>query len=841
MNKREQSLYKISSAWEKVLKEDLYPDITDFSRIANIAKGTLRQYPEWHQKVKNRYEEKGINKRKEKTLRKFQATWDQVLEKGLYPTVPEFAKMAEVSDTSIYKSYPDWALKIKNRLDEVSTLNKIKTTWKRVLEEDLYPSVRQFSILAGVHSSDIHRRYPDWAKKVLERNKGGDLRDTSTKLQDAWDKVIEEDLYPNITEFSKIANVHVSSIHKLHRKYVSKIQERYEKNTARTPQRIENAWNEIIEKGIYPTVEEFAEMSGINKAHMYARYNDWTIKVNQRLKVKPDKKFIRKNSAQSTLFIFENGDWELVFVNSEKEQKHKISWKHIPNEWLDFWQAVAKSIFDKNKILKVGAIVRSVKRLHAWLSYPSFDIETGEITDASRNIRSFDELTEGDFGQFEEALKVIPLAELPIAKTESHRSKILADLADGFQEAVKELERPEVSMETVLRIRDVKNGAYKNLGRKQYERNARKVLSIKDLEDVLEALAREYVACEEVGDAFQRTLYKKPTDIANMLVVVYIRLGLKHGLRPVEFFALKIDDIKEDKEHGHHMIHCKGIGNKPERYVAIDQSTLDAINFYINWSRPAREELNTKLFAVCYIEVRSGIYEARASTPIYLKHALKYFKKRHRLRDNLQINGKNLRRTFGSIVAMTTENREVVRQALGHTYVSTTERHYTALNRITLSHEVAKALRVYALELAFAYRNIVFDLKKERPDVQKALKANPERELAEGVCNVPKKTENLADSCVRAPSCLECDFLVVEARKLPFFYTKKDYYMKKYEEAKSERVKQSRLRRVQQLEAYIFRIEDSIAKKKEIDSQQNNKERKNQSPRRRTAYKKKAR
>jgi len=832
---------KIRSAWGKILEEDLYPDLTEFSEIAGISRQTLRNYPEWHQKLKNRFKEKGIDKRKERTLRKIEAAWNQVLEEDLYPTIPEFAKMVGCLQDSIRVTYPEWATKIRERHEEVSSGSKIKNTWKKVLEEDLYPTVRQFGIMAGVKDSYIHKRYPEWMKKITERYKRGDLRDTPTKLKDAWNKVIQEDLYPTVPEFAKIAGINGGSIYKRYREWVVKIQERYEKNVISTPQKIEMTWNDIVEKGLYPNVAEFAEMVGINKATLYDIYHDWTLKISERYQNKQDKTFMRKNTASSKLFVLKNGDWQLLYIRAEKEKKVSISWKHIPDEWLVFWQDVAKSLFDKDKIMEMASIIRTAKRFHAWLALPVIDLETGEILGSKRSIKNFDELTESDFGQFEEVLKIVPLAELPIVGTESQRSSILSDLAEGLQEAIRELERPEVTIETVERIREVKNGAYKNMYRKAYERNAKKALSIIDLEDILEALAREYIACEEIGNALQRTLYTKPTDMPDMLAVIYIRLGLKHGLRPEEIFTMKIDDIKEDKENGHHTIHCKGVGNKPERYVPIDQGTLDAIKFYLQWSEPARKELGTKLFAVCYIQVRSGVFEAKAATSSNLRHALRYFKKRHGLKSDLQINGKNLRRTFGSIVAMTTDNREVVRQALGHTHVSTTERHYTAINRINLSHEVAKALRVYALEIAFSYRNIVYDLNEERPDVQKALEDSPERDLNAGVCNVPKKTESLADSCVRAPSCLECDFLIVEARKLPFYYTEKEKYMKKYEEAKSDRVKQSRLRRVQQLEAYIFRIEEAINKKKELDLQQDSKGSKDKLPRRRTAYKKKAR
>ncbi|WP_075983150.1 site-specific integrase [Bacillus massilinigeriensis] len=833
------SIGKIQETWEKIIEEDIFPTLTEFAEISGVSRTQISRYPEWKQKIINRYE----NERKiDRILEKIEQTWNRILKEELYPDLSEFCDMSGVSEEEITRKYGTWETKIKKHYKEMSILRKIEATWEKVIEEKLNPSVMQFGIMAGISGDSIRYYYPEWADKITFRYKDGDLRDVLTRIKDTWEEIVSGGLYPSLSEFSTMANVDVTTIQRSYREWADKILQRNESVFVSANERLESAWNEIIEKDLYPTMTEFAEMSGLSKSHMYVYYKEWVFKVNERLELlKPDKTFMRRNTSDSILYILTNGDWQITYTRHEKDYSVNLSWEYIPDEWLEFWQTVAKTIFDKDKILETGAIIRNAKRFHEWLSFPVFDLETGEILGENRSIDSFDELTESDFGQFEEALKVISFADLPIVETETARREILTDLADGFLVAARELERPEVTMKTVERIREFKNGAYKNMMRKAFERNAKKVLSIKDLEEVLEALAREYVDCEQVGDALKRTLYKKPSGVADMLAVIYIRLGIRHGIRPEEILALKVDDIIEDKENGHHTIHCIDVGNKPERYVAIDKSTLDAIKYYLQWSEPARKELDTKLFAVCYIRVNSGKYIARAATANDLQNATYYFKKRHGLRDELKLNGKNLRRTFGSILAMSTDNREVVRQALGHTRVETTERHYTALNRINLSYQVSKALRVYALELAFAYRNIVYDIADELPEVQKALEVNPERDLKEGVCNVPKKTETLADSCVRAPSCLECNFLIVEARKLPFYYAEKEKYMKKYEEAKSERVKQSRLRRVQQLEAYIFRIEDAIDKKKERELKEDGNGSDEKRPRRRTAYKKKAR
>lgn len=829
---------KLHDAWEQVIANEEYPTLSEFAKSVGIATGTLRKsYPEFHKRVADRYISGGVDTRIEKTLKRIQDAWGKLEVDNEYPNVFEFAHLVGLSETGFRKTYPDWVEKVKERyrIKNPEGITKIMETWNVIVGKDLYPSVRQFGMMAGISDSVIHKNHPDWAKKITERYKKGDLRDTSTKIQETWDNIVENGLYPSVSEFSRMAGVNISNIYRSYREWAEKILERRSVVEVSALQKIEETWDKVNRENEYPNVKEFAELAGVSTAHIYDYYNDWAIKINKRHQNKPFKTFMRKNQKGSILYVLKTGGWQIVYFRNEKEKKVNVYWDGIPSEWVEFWQDIARSFFDKDDIFNVSAGVKAAKKLHAWLNLPTIDFKTGEIIEEKKVLTNFDELSEIDYGIFEEALRTIPLGGGKQAlENDGGRSMILADLATAFKEAYLELERPEVSMLSVVRIRDVKNGIFRNISKLQYQNNAQKVLQVKELEKVFEALINEFDECQKVDNELDR-IKKFPDSRANMLAVVCIWLGLRHGIRSEEFLNLRLHDIKRDEEFGHHKLHCKGTGNKPERYIQIDNNTLNILDFYIHWSDSARREIGKDFFAVCYIRIRAGVYEAKAADSTTIKHALISFKNRQGLSEELKLDGKNLRRTFGSNIAKMTDNREITRQVLGHSYVSTTEMFYTAINRADLSHEISNALRVYALQIAMSYKNVVYELEVERPETYRALEENPERDLKLGVCDVPKKTESLKDSCVRAPSCVECDFLIVEARKLPNYIIEKEKCLDLAEKARSERVKQQRLRRVQVLDAYIFRIENAISERQKIEQKQG----RSNNPRRRTTYKRK--
>lgn len=503
------------------------------------------------------------------------------------------------------------------------------------------------------------------------------------------------------------------------------------------------------------------------------------------------------NEYGSTIEFLENKKWLLTIKRTEVNTGTiKVNWSRIPQKHLKMWMDVAKSVFDKNKVDAVNSLIVSVSNFYEWLTYQSIEIE------------DMYKITEIDLGMLDEYL------ERERRMKKNSRRVAFTYLIKGFEEL--SLLKNDIDFRIINRLRDVRQARFKNINSQTYDENSEKVLSLRQLEKINEALVEEFQMCKTFNS--DKLKYTEP----DMFLIVAIWLGMKHGIRSTELLNLTTLDIKEDDINGHHQIFCKGSAAKPDRIVEINQQTLDIINFFIEWSKEARIELKTNALCVGMARRNDGKTEPQVIKNFELGSRAKKFIKRYDLYDSddkpFDISMKNLRRTYGAIIAAQTENKEVLRQVMGHMDVQTTERHYTAQNKINLSFNVSKALKLFTLELAMTYRRPVVELQNEMPEVAKLLEQEPERDYKYGICEVPKVEDTLAASCKRAANCLECPHLIPESRKLNNYKIERDIWMKKAENANDDRVKQQRLKRVQMLDAYIYLIESALSKKKSEDS-----------------------
>lgn len=514
------------------------------------------------------------------------------------------------------------------------------------------------------------------------------------------------------------------------------------------------------------------------------------------------------NTRGRTLEFHDNNTWVSYYSpNGSRTRTYTFVFDKIPVAWRDKVMQILRSAFDKTTPSNTYNVYNSFRLFFSWMEQfgnPSFD--------------SFDEIDDIFWGAFDDWL------ELTGKNIISSRRSVFYCLKTGIKEAIDlELQiATEVSLqyleETMLmRFRKVKQQTMLQLNEK--------VLTTSECEKIYAVLAQQYHEAQKVIDSpigelppgFRRKVRigqyaKLPGKLlertVDMLCVTAIWLGLTHGMRPEELATCTLDDIIEDPFGLNHKIYCHS-PNKPSRYIPIPQLTLDIINLHIRFTERCRSQLGTNILCVDW-DLAGIPYK------VSLAYHLKRFVHKFDLKDDngkpLPLNMKNLRRTFGSQIASYTNNPELARRIMGHAYISTTKEHYTLQRLSELSHNVSKGLRLFALQITLSYQSPIFDLNTERPDVADSLIKSPDREHDFGICTVPQTTDVLADSCVRARHCFECKFLVVETKKRENIVLEKKLYLQLAEKETDERIKQQKLRRAQQAEAWIILIDQKIEK-----------------------------
>lgn len=514
------------------------------------------------------------------------------------------------------------------------------------------------------------------------------------------------------------------------------------------------------------------------------------------------------NNRGRTLELHDDNTWVSYYSHNESRTKtFTFIFKIFPVAWKAKVMQILRSTFDKTSPSNTYNIYNSFRLFFSWmeqLGNPSFN--------------SFDEVDDIFWGAFDDWL------ELTAKCVISSRRSVFYSLKTGIRESI-DLDLKIATEESLRNIEEIMLMRFRKVKQQMMLELTEKVLTTSECERIYAVLAQQYheaqriigASIDELPPGFRRKerigrYAKMPSKrlerTVDMLSVTAIWLGLAHGMRPEEFATCTVDDIIVDSLGANHKIFCHA-PNKPSRYIPIPQITLDIINLFIQFTERCRKQLGTDLLSVDWDY-------AGMPQKVLLSHHLKRFVKNFDIKDDngkhLPINMKNLRRTFGSQIASYTNNPELARRIMGHAHISTTKEHYTLQRLSELSHNISKGLRLFALQITMSYQSPIIDLNTERPDIAECLKNSPDRDHDYGICTVPQTTDVLENSCARARHCFECEFLVVETKKRENFVLEKELYLQFAENESDERIKQQKLRRAQQADAWIILIDQKIEK-----------------------------
>ncbi|QRG65567.1 hypothetical protein [Brevibacillus choshinensis] len=540
------------------------------------------------------------------------------------------------------------------------------------------------------------------------------------------------------------------------------------------------------------------------------------------------------NSRGRTVEFHDNNTWVSYYgPNGSRPRTFTFVFDIIPVSWRAKVMQILRSTFDKTTPSNTYNVYNSFRLFFSWLDQignPSFD--------------SFDQVDDIFWGAFDDWLEVTRKCII------STRRAIFYSLKTGIKESI-DLELQIATGVSIYHLEDIMLTRFRKVKQQMMLQLNEKVLTTSECEIIYAVIAQQYHEAQkvivapigELPPGFKRKertgrYAKVPGKLlerqVDMLAVTAIWLGLTHGMRPEEFATCTLDDIIVDPLGANHKMYCHA-ANKPSRYIPIPQLTLDIINLFIRFTERCRRQLETDLLCVDWDN-------AGLPKKVSLAHHLKRFVHNFDIKDDngkpLPVNMKNLRRTFGSQIASYTNNPELARRIMGHAYISTTKEHYTLQRLSELSHNVSKGLRLFALQITMSYKSPIIDIDAERPDIAESLKNSPDRDHEFGICTVPQTTDELANSCARARHCFECEFLVVETKKRENFVLEKKLYLQLAENEADERIKQQKLRRAQQAEAWIVLIDQKIEKHFDSKEKIQIMDKENRSRRKRTYYRK---
>jgi integrase len=498
--------------------------------------------------------------------------------------------------------------------------------------------------------------------------------------------------------------------------------------------------------------------------------------------------------------------WKVIYnVRESTAQSHTIDWNKLPPVSQIFVKTISKAFFDQNRISIIVNVSGAFIKLHQWINNPMFF--------------NYDTLTESDYSTFDEWLKGQNL-------NLSTRRSIFTFIKAGFNEALS-INRPEVSGKAVTTISDVMPRRFRNVNIKSHLKKSEQILTSNEADRIYEMIDKELRLAQTILDQPMGKyigFIKNPDPIGyrykrsvDLVVVVAIWLALDCGLRAHEICNLELSDVIEDKsEHGFHKLRCKGSQSKPERYIPLDERGLYVINILIEWTKSIRVKFPSEALFIDWTLFRNKIDQCtalRMTNSMLNKRIDKIFCKYDLRRDDgtlIKISLSIFRKTLGAHLAASTQNKEKVRRAMGHESFNTTEGYYLTIARSELTYQVSEALRAESRRLAILYKTPVVDLNLEMPDAAENLRTNPHRDIEFGICNVNQTTIDLSKSCRRAPTCLECKFLVPEARKRQNYVLEMERYIELAESETDERTAQQRLKRAAMAQGYIQLIDQRL-------------------------------
>jgi hypothetical protein len=167
---------------------------------------------------------------------------------------------------------------------------------------------------------------------------------------------------------------------------------------------------------------------------------------------------------------------------------------------------------------------------------------------------------------------------------------------------------------------------------------------------------------------------------------------------------------------------------------------------------------------------------------------------------------RKLRNSFAIRFAERERNREVMREAMRHSSILTTERFYLQQTQLDHAKKVQAALKHESQILVMGLKNAV-QAGISEDTLQRAKDAGAL--LPYGVCD---SVLNGGD-CARASDCLECPHLVVIASRKPRLEADRAAYLKMAEDRHTEgdlRGAENALSRAKTCQSHIIRIDDTF-------------------------------
>jgi hypothetical protein len=390
-------------------------------------------------------------------------------------------------------------------------------------------------------------------------------------------------------------------------------------------------------------------------------------------------------------------------------------------------------------------------------------------------------------------------------------------------------------------IKNISTKVLRGNRKRGVQKSLDEAISSEAFHDLVKAISLEFEQCKRVlaaREAGERlSLYNhaarglKKLD-PNPYVTLTGLAAVRHGIRSCEVNAFAVGDLCVDEERGEHELYLHA-PNKPDDFVPVDDVLVTAWQLCEEWSREAR--------------VLAGIDGATSEGPllVYLSTATSHRKTLvHLTTDHLNeiflpyfyqkwfdykivddngcerpllhadgdatrpfwCNYRKLRNSFAVRFAEREKNRTVVREAMRHNNIITTERYYLQQAQLDHAKKVQIALKHESQWIVMGLKNAALaGVSKET--LQKAKDAGAM--LPHGLCS----SVMAGGGCERAADCLECPHLVVIASRRPRFEADRKAYLEmaeKLQEKGDLRGAENALSRAKICQAHIIRIDQTF-------------------------------
>ncbi len=239
---------------------------------------------------------------------------DDARQSGNVPTIPNIVRLAQVHRRYLLQNYPNLFQELQDiRHVDATREARFEAEWHKVLDADEYPTVIEFSRRCGVDRNTLYKRFPKWAQRIRERWRQGrevvaehrasqqkeahlqKVAVTKTARQDRRRKGIEQRLesvwaetagqgHPvSLLRFTKLAHVGVDTLKERFPDWVDRIRAAWSEAQCATdptlPTRIERAWTGIEQDGRKVTMVALAERVGYNRKSLERFYPELVARI----------------------------------------------------------------------------------------------------------------------------------------------------------------------------------------------------------------------------------------------------------------------------------------------------------------------------------------------------------------------------------------------------------------------------------------------------------------------------------------------------------------------------------------------------------------------------------